>query len=365
MKCEIIRDLLPLSGEGLCSEESEKLIAEHIRECESCRLLYEKIPETETEKLNIPNENETFKKVNHKLRKMSVKMWIIGILLTAVLSCVGYLTFGQVTKMEGTRSFETIAQSFEVRKIAGYIAEGDFDSYIDSISDGFIVDMFDFMNQIEVSKEISQQSLSENFKKAYGNAKVKDISVKTTYGQMYADDSYVAHSTAEIEYKNGKKLCINFVKNVDGKYISSSPAYFYEADDDEKKFYNAVYLANWHEILPLGLTEKLILSESSDMYARRFHKEYEDDVKRGKQEFLDSGFTVTNAYFSRCRCDADKKMFYYEFTMEASDDKGTAIMTARVYYDYMGLYPPEKDSIKIYSDNCTAELENALYNFFG
>lgn len=365
MKCEIIRDLLPLSGEGLCSEESEKLIAEHIRDCENCRLLYEKIPETETEKPSVPNEEETFKKVNHKFKKMNVKMWIIGILLTALLGCVGYLSFGQITKMQGTRSFETIAQSFEVRKIARYIAEGDFDSYVDSISDGFITDIFKNQDH-KLSKEIFKHTLAENFEKSYGSTKVKNINVKTVYGQMFAKDSYVAYSTAEIKFENGQTLLIDFVKNVDGKYITCSPAYFYEADNDEKKFYNALDIANWHEILPLGITEKLILSESTtDMYARRFREEYRETVLDGKKAFLDNGFTVNNAYFSRSRLDADKKMFYYDFTMETADDKGTAVMTTRIYYDYLGMYPPEKDSIKIYTDNCTADLENALYNFFG
>ena len=61
MKCEIIKDLIPLAAEGLCSEESEKEIAEHIRTCENCRLIYEKAPETTSEALPIPDEKETFK----------------------------------------------------------------------------------------------------------------------------------------------------------------------------------------------------------------------------------------------------------------------------------------------------------------
>ena len=47
MKCEIIKDLIPLCSEGLCSEESRIAVEEHIKTCETCRLLYEKIPETE------------------------------------------------------------------------------------------------------------------------------------------------------------------------------------------------------------------------------------------------------------------------------------------------------------------------------
>lgn len=39
MKCEIIRDLMPLYLDACCSEGSRKLVEEHIKECESCRIL--------------------------------------------------------------------------------------------------------------------------------------------------------------------------------------------------------------------------------------------------------------------------------------------------------------------------------------
>lgn len=35
--CEIIRDLLPLYQDDICSEKSRNAIEEHIKECESCR----------------------------------------------------------------------------------------------------------------------------------------------------------------------------------------------------------------------------------------------------------------------------------------------------------------------------------------
>ena len=43
MKCEVIRDLLPLYVDGVASEESRALIEEHLNTCEGsreyCRLL--------------------------------------------------------------------------------------------------------------------------------------------------------------------------------------------------------------------------------------------------------------------------------------------------------------------------------------
>ena len=37
MKCEIIRDLIPLYLDKVCSEDSRKLVEEHLAECSECR----------------------------------------------------------------------------------------------------------------------------------------------------------------------------------------------------------------------------------------------------------------------------------------------------------------------------------------
>jgi len=37
IKCEVIKDLLPLYVDGVASEESRALIEDHLKECEDCR----------------------------------------------------------------------------------------------------------------------------------------------------------------------------------------------------------------------------------------------------------------------------------------------------------------------------------------
>lgn len=37
ISCEIIKDLLPLYHDSVCSEDSKKLVEEHLEHCESCR----------------------------------------------------------------------------------------------------------------------------------------------------------------------------------------------------------------------------------------------------------------------------------------------------------------------------------------
>lgn len=41
--CDIIRDLLPLYVDGICSQDSAKLVEEHLTDCQSCRELLDKL----------------------------------------------------------------------------------------------------------------------------------------------------------------------------------------------------------------------------------------------------------------------------------------------------------------------------------
>ena len=46
MDCNVIKDLLPLYVDECCSEESAKLVAEHLENCGSCRKIYNQMGET-------------------------------------------------------------------------------------------------------------------------------------------------------------------------------------------------------------------------------------------------------------------------------------------------------------------------------
>ena len=45
MKCSVIRDLLPLYEEKLCKEETVKLVAEHLKNCSDCKMIYDDMHE--------------------------------------------------------------------------------------------------------------------------------------------------------------------------------------------------------------------------------------------------------------------------------------------------------------------------------
>jgi len=45
MDCNVIKDLIPLYIDGCCSEESEKIVNEHIEKCGSCKKILEEMKE--------------------------------------------------------------------------------------------------------------------------------------------------------------------------------------------------------------------------------------------------------------------------------------------------------------------------------
>ena len=90
MKCEVVRDMIPLYAEKLCDAETAALVEEHIKTCADCRALLEKLPRAELPKAD-PAEIKPFVKVRRKLRVMVIALITLGVVLLAVLILAGYL----------------------------------------------------------------------------------------------------------------------------------------------------------------------------------------------------------------------------------------------------------------------------------
>ncbi len=84
ISCEIIKDLLPLYHDGVCSSDSKAMIEEHLACCHSCSAELQAMdrnwPLTNTEH-NL-KEAEAVKKLSRRWRKGMNKALVKGILLT-------------------------------------------------------------------------------------------------------------------------------------------------------------------------------------------------------------------------------------------------------------------------------------------
>ena len=69
MKCEIIRDLMPMYLDGLTSEESNEAIGEHLDGCEPCKEMLEQMKqETEVKTEETRKKINPFRKFNRKMK---------------------------------------------------------------------------------------------------------------------------------------------------------------------------------------------------------------------------------------------------------------------------------------------------------
>jgi hypothetical protein len=89
--CGVIRDLLLLQQENLCSEESKKIINEHIKECEQCQNYLNSLKNdfelSNKEKVNEEMKKaQSIKKIKNKLRKKTVLTVCISI-FSCLLIC--------------------------------------------------------------------------------------------------------------------------------------------------------------------------------------------------------------------------------------------------------------------------------------
>ena len=80
--CGVIRDLLPLYTEELCSVESRQLVESHLKKCPDCRSLKESMKKTEPQPVD---SGESLKKMKRELRNRKGRMAAMAALIVFVL----------------------------------------------------------------------------------------------------------------------------------------------------------------------------------------------------------------------------------------------------------------------------------------
>lgn len=361
MKCEVIVDLLPLCSEGLCSEESKALIEEHIKSCENCRILYEQAPEQKLPEV-IPSESEAFRKINKRMKRSKLKS-VLLIVLVLVLIPVVILTGNMLLKGEGMKSFETIAQSIEVRKIAKMIAEGDFDAYMEKVSTGKGPDSIHMQTPVwEALSEIDKENLKRTYAETVGDSKLKSIRTDSYYTQISIKDVRTIVTYVTITYDDGKTISLGFFRDADGLFNCGGGG-LDVVSVEMAAFYECLNFANNHQFMPKGWLDAM-LERGSELACNHFAPEYKEKAKQSLADFFEKGYEITECICSEPHFDEEKKMLYYELSLNAEDAKGTAILQTRIYMDYRGLYPPAEGDSILFTDGCSEALTEALLHLF-
>ena len=88
--CEVIRDLLPLYADDACSDESRRLVSEHLAECPECTGMLKRLQDNEIENGLQLEKQEVIEYGAKQFRKQSatVGSTVSGVLLVPILVCL-------------------------------------------------------------------------------------------------------------------------------------------------------------------------------------------------------------------------------------------------------------------------------------
>ena len=88
--CEVIRDLLPLYADDACSEESRRLVDEHLAECTECSGILKRLQDNEIENDLQMEKQDVIEYGAKKFRKQSatVGSTVSGVFMIPILVCL-------------------------------------------------------------------------------------------------------------------------------------------------------------------------------------------------------------------------------------------------------------------------------------
>lgn len=382
MKCEVVRDLLPLYDEKLCSPESAELVEEHIKTCADCKALLEKLPKTELPKADT-NALKPFVKVKRKLRARIIGLISLGVVLLAVLIPVGYLTVNQIFHFNGGTDFEDLIYKHEIRQFAEMIVEGRMEEYAEHL--GYLT-----IGEAPDGTSITYRSFYlEKLKAAYEKVREYNPRIGKIYSDYYNHGSFLRELYFTLEFTgadgSGYEIIV-YNTSTDGKehrmhawydprnYLPEFPfdpeKSFYEQcsviteddipDDlrDIYAFLNTLYLADDgdHEVT---MIEKFLNAKSTadpireegiesmgHLIAIRFAVSDYNKFYDGYADYMRSNCLLYTS-IGDSEFDAERKMFYYPVLLTGYDgDHETAIVKIKLYLDEYGFHSPRPNDIE-------------------
>lgn len=106
ISCEVIQDMLPLYYDNVCSNDSKRMVEDHLLYCDNCKIELEKIQDEVhiPEKKIIENRNDVnvIKKISTAWKRVRLKAFIKGGLISTLLMSIIILGYVGLFKWEIT-----------------------------------------------------------------------------------------------------------------------------------------------------------------------------------------------------------------------------------------------------------------------
>lgn len=398
MKCEVIRDLIPLYDEKLCSGESAALVEEHIETCAACKRLLEELPRADVPQAD-PNGIKPFVKIKRKLRARVAALIALGVVLLAVLIPVGYLTVNQIFHFNGGTDFEDLIYRSKAKQFAEMIAEGRVEEYAERCDDTG--------RTAPDGTEYSYRDVYlEKLRAAYEKVKKYEPRVGEVHCSYQNNHSgFISRNLyfiLEFTRSDGSPYRITIIPwngselwSIGDVQIPIHPTILYDVDPKKTNYenysvifseensptdlreicayINLLYLVdggNFDINVIEGFSRKESIEpypeESVDimghMVAVRFAVSDYKAVYNGIAAAKRSGYVIDTA-ISGERFDGERNMFYYTVMLMGYDGERYAVVSIKLYYDEFGFHSPRPEDIKGITGN--SDLEMTMAKMFG
>ncbi|MDE7295446.1 MAG: zf-HC2 domain-containing protein [Oscillospiraceae bacterium] len=145
ISCEIIRDLLPLYADNVCSEESKKLVEEHCGGCKECQSRLEAMkkplpsPSSLSGEIRTPEKKpgDPLKKTRRHYIKLAVMTAVISTLIAVPLLVVWTISIKEKYSMLGEdMTWSAMAANGDMKKFGRLIVRGKYEKAFENV--GFV-----------------------------------------------------------------------------------------------------------------------------------------------------------------------------------------------------------------------------------
>lgn len=217
--CNVVKDLLPLYSEELCSEDSADLVKTHLETCESCKKLLENLPLTEKEQKSAPDEAKTMRKLNRRMKRSKRSIILLLIALVLVVAPVLLLTINIYVQNRNLPSFETLARSRETKGYLKLLKNDDLDTFMAYVGEVYLMD------SVYTSENVEELRTALN--EYTNNSKISSYKVHSHYStDFFGDPKDLVTFTpivtdVTLTCENGTELEFNF-SSIPLRFLASS-----------------------------------------------------------------------------------------------------------------------------------------------
>ncbi|MBQ4522938.1 MAG: zf-HC2 domain-containing protein [Lachnospiraceae bacterium] len=270
--CNIIRDILPIYHDDVCSEESKAAVKKHLGICEECKKYYETMCDSDViEQFSFDNEMERKKADSYKELKKKMKKRNLGIIIGVILGSLGvYIVIGMFLLL-------VLGSNYENAEVEVYTNIGDYEKYMSGEEAES-----EFQTKWGMDETIFPEEITTNMK-------VQDY--KMVYYNPF-DAQYLGYLVVDYEEQDYEEE-VNRLKN----YQSTEYKGYYGVTGFDKQYTLVAMYADEYQGFVYALTD----NEDTIIYVEMIFCNYFMDLDYKEyipEDYLPTGFdaTVDNAY---------------------------------------------------------------------